>query len=182
MERTIALYCEEKCATEPEHPHYDGGKPLIVGKLSSKRTTPAGGGEVFRHGFPPIAISLRNRNDQDPRCFAAFELRDANGVLPEQILEDTGWIVASRQVNHLRRPTSARRDLQKSASAVTIVCPCSRAQSQMTPSSTCCSWTWRTCRRPGNKEPKRRTSLGERFSSNSTNQPECWRPSSAAKR
>ena len=67
----------------------------------------------FRDGFPPIVMSLRNRNDQDPRCFAAFELRDANGVLPEQILEDTGWIVASRQVNHLRRPTSARRDLQE---------------------------------------------------------------------
>ena len=41
---------------ESENPHYDGGKPLIIGKLSTKRTTPAvarffGGGEVFQGGF-----------------------------------------------------------------------------------------------------------------------------------
>ena len=29
-----------KCATEPENPHHDGGKPFITGKLSSIRTTP----------------------------------------------------------------------------------------------------------------------------------------------
>ena len=34
---------------ESENPHYDGGKPLIIGKLSTKRTTPA----VAR--FPPTA-------------------------------------------------------------------------------------------------------------------------------
>ena len=32
---------------EPENPHYDGGKPFLICKLSTIRTTPAGGGEVF---------------------------------------------------------------------------------------------------------------------------------------
>ena len=38
---------------EPENPHYDGGKPFIICKLSTNRITPAvarfspGGGEVF---------------------------------------------------------------------------------------------------------------------------------------
>ena len=34
-------YFGEKCATELENPHYDGVKPLITGKLSKIRTTPA---------------------------------------------------------------------------------------------------------------------------------------------
>ena len=39
--RKISLIFEKNARREPGNPHYDGGKPLITGKLFSIRTTPA---------------------------------------------------------------------------------------------------------------------------------------------
>ena len=50
---------------ESENPHYDGGKPCIICKickLSTIRTTPAGGGEVVcgGEGFSAVARFFGN--------------------------------------------------------------------------------------------------------------------------